>query len=261
MSVPWLKSYKLEGDFGLIMKPEQWPRSALLQAAQLRSSIDWLDTVVPTYNQQLPSCVGHATANWIECMLRRTHGASILSRGQQIDGDMIYARGREMFFAERTDGGGLQLRQGFDAAIDLGILPPDSVVHSIPPDLASMRDALDTSPLVQGHVVSKDWQYASFDNGALPGRTKANILEGAHATCLIGLWDREGNVMLPFLNSWGAGWGWNGIGQMTWGQWQDGIRWMINPEDDIMRGDGPYTADLGPTWKDWIGWRKAVIKV
>ena len=255
----WVGSFGGLGDWGLVRKPERWP---VLPATgdEIIGSIDHLNNIVPTYSQQLPSCVGHATANWIECVLRLTHGRGVLKPREQIDGDAIYERGREMFFAGKK-GGGLQLSQGFSAAIDLGILPKDTEIVAVEPTLYAISAALIDAPLVQGHVVSKDWQYASFSNGALPGKTRANILEGAHATLAIGIWIRDGKVMLPFQNSWGAGWGWNGVGQMTWAQWKDGIRWLINPEDDVMRGDGPYTAKLPENWKTWNGWKKFVVKV
>lgn len=254
----WKNSLRLQGECGVIREPQRWPLLLGNDDAPV-ASIDWLDVVLPTYSQVLPSCVGHATANWIECMLRRQHGRGVFTKGEQIDGDAIYLRGREMFFAGKK-GGGLGLPHGFHAAIDLGLLPPDTLVVPVSPTLRDLSQALTETPLIQGHVVAKDWQYASRDNGSLPGKTKANILEGAHATLLIGVWERDGKTMLPFQNSWGAAWGWNGIGQMTWAQWKDGARWIINSEDDIMRGDGPYTADLSPEWPKWTGWKEFVIQ-
>ncbi len=253
----WTEAMGLRGECGVIRQQERWPVLPESGDAIIRS-VDHLNNIVPTYAQELPSCVGHATANWIEVMLRLTHGRQILGNREQIDGDLIYHRGRELFFPDQP-GGGLMLSQGFRAAIDLGILPPDTVVVAVPPTLRDISQALLTGPMVQGHVISKDWRFAHYSNGALPSRYKPNIFDGAHATLLIGVWVRDNVVMIPFLNSWGAQWGWNGVGQMTWAQWRDGYRWLFNEQDDVMRGDGPYTATLGPEWPTFDGWKQAVI--
>jgi hypothetical protein len=211
---------------------------------------EWYDYMVPTYNQEFPSCVGHATANWIEGMLRKHVSMSALEAGEQIDGDAIWRKAREMFWGGSLDGG-LLVDQGFQAAIALGILPRDSVVVRIGSSVAAVSHELLQTPVVQGNAVHDGWARPDPSNGSI-SLLMPDPFAG-HATCVVAVArvDAE-HYSLPFLNSWtnadGSPWGRYGYGQLRDDQWAQCLM------------DDPATCRLPADWTTWRGWERYVIR-
>lgn len=211
----------------------------------------WFDFVIPTYNQYGPSCVGESWANWTEAMARRWIGPDAIPDGMQIDGTAIWKRGREMFWGGNMSGG-LYLPQGFKAAQDLGIIPPDATLVEVGKDWNSINLALLASPLVQGHRIHKGWFRADRESGCID-HEPAPDNSGAHATLLIGTGiqpDRAGNpTRWRFLqNSWGARVGRYGFFTMTEAEWFEGIMTA-----------GPFTAEI-KDFRAWTGWKKYLVE-
>lgn len=206
----------------------------------------WTRWAIPTYSQVFPSCVGHATANWIEMMLRRALGRAVLKPGQQIDGDRIWRRARAMFFPrEKVEAGGLLMDHGFKAAVDLGILPPDTGVMTVHMDAGMVSRMLRTEPVLQGTATHRGWERPDGQNGyiqpALPDPY------AGHATVIVGVLQRDGEDYILFQNSWGATWGMGGYGLLRADHWAQSLL-------------GPVAvAKLPDHWTDWEGWRTAII--
>lgn len=173
---------------------------------------EWCHHIIPTYDQgALGSCVGHATSNWIEAMVRKHVGRDSFQPGEQINSEAVYARGREMFWRGQGLDGGLYLHQGFYAAIDLGLLPPETKVETVPMDFKSVARALVDQPLVMGQMIDRGWYKADTNSGYItnaPGRL------GGHAILMIGVTRQKLMNYVILQNSWGRNWGWHGNGMM-----------------------------------------------
>jgi len=222
-------------------------RPATMGATPVSPYSAWTKYAIPTYNQQFPSCVGHATANWLEMMLRKSVGRDVFKPGQQIDGDAIWRKGREMFWPkERLDAGGLLMDQGFRAAIELGILPPDSGVMTVHMDIGMVSRMLRTEPVLQGTAVHNGWNRANPQNGQIPFELPNP--HAGHATCIVGVLEQDGDVYVLFQNSWGKNWGHGGYGLLRADQWEQCLL-------------GPVAiCKLPDNWTKWTGWKEYVIK-
>lgn len=216
-----------------------------------RSSIgvpfsDWTKYTIVTDNQHnLPACAGFATANWIECMLRKYQGHDVFERGQQIDGEAIWRKARQMFWShEPIEDGGLYMDQGFRAAVALGILPPDTGVIVREMDIGQLCNSLREHPVLQGTSVFSGWNHPSSINGQIPISNMDS--QGGHATCIIGCIVQDGKYYILFQNSWGSSWGYGGYGLLTANQWSDSL---IGPLS---------TAILSPSFYTWTGWKNFI---
>ncbi len=220
-------------------------RSSALPAAA--SVTGWADFAVPSDCQgDDPSCVGFAWANFVELMVRRYVSRDAIPAGCQIDGRAIWARGREMFWRGRMDGG-LWLSQGFEAAADLRIFPAGSGAVRIAPDWRSIGETLLSQPIVMGTATWAAWHEADATNGAIAPRFRRNLEN--HATLLVErLVQGDGEHGL-FQNSWGSDWGWHGLGCLRF--------------DAILRAlmrSGFYAANLPERWAGHRGWEKYIIE-
>jgi hypothetical protein len=227
--------------------PSRGPRQLCNFHAPIVRAFEWYDFAVPTYNQEYPSCVGHATANWIELMLRRFVGKDVLAAGEQVDGDAIWRRGREMFWNGTLDGG-LLMDQGFAAAIDLGILPAKSQVLKVAANLGVVSQQLAKTPVLQGTAVHRGWSDPDPESGEI-SFDLPNPNAG-HATCIVALVDQKGGNQIgsAFQNSWGKDWGRFGYGILREDQW---LQCLL---------DDPVTCLLPDGWTSFDGWRRFVIQ-
>ena len=224
------------------------PTMAALGATPVSPYSAWTKYAIPTYSQRYDDCAGHATANWIEMMIRRHVGRDALKAGDQIDGEAIWRRARKMFWPkEPVEGGGLLLEQGFHAAIAMGILPPDTGVMLVNMDLGMVSRMLRTEPVLQGTAVSKGWNMPNPENGQIPFDLP-NPRAG-HATVIVGVLMQQDEPYVLLQNSWGAKWGMGGYGLLRGDQWEQSL---ISPL---------CVCKLPDSFADWTGWRDWVIKV
>jgi len=207
----------------------------------------WFRQCLPTYNQNGPSCVGHAWANWLELMLRRYSETEPFQPGEQISGEHIWLRGRDMFYTNRK--GGLTIRQGFEAMRNLGYIPPEATLLAVLPNWICVGYALQSTPLVQAHNVHPGWDQPDPASGCIDHSYTPTVADGYHATLRIGRLVQNGKRFYVGQNSWGPNWGWHGLFVMTESEDAEGIM-----------TDGPYTANLPSGWTAWEDWRKGKIK-
>lgn len=236
---------------GCLVRPSNVRRLAsesLAEAAKNREAVGWQEFAVPTINQHGPSCCGQAWANWFEMLIRREIGRDALKEGEQIDGYAIWRRARELFYGGNL-GGGLFLAQGFAGAMELGILPPGTVLLDITPDLDCIITQLKETPLVQGHIVSDGWYEPNPENGCLDHSKLPKPGDGGHATCLMGADPEESDTFIVGQNTWGSDYAFHGYFVMDFKFWSS-----------CYIGEGPFSARLPEGWTAWDGWRKYVTR-
>lgn len=207
----------------------------------------WYQWALPATNQIGPSCVGQSWANWLECMLRRYVGN--FGWGEQIDGELIWRRAREMFWNGDLSGG-LYLPQGFYAMLDLGLVPPETTIRPCGTSWKEVSAQLASTPLVQAHHIHPGWFHAHSVSGMISHTPSPGPADGYHATLLMATGVRGEELFRVGQNSWGPDYARFGFFGMTDAEWFEGIC-----------PDGLYTAWLPPTWKTWTGWKAAVKKI
>lgn len=229
------------------------PASRSFQAGMARDPLnDWYRDIVPTYNQHYDSCVGHAWANWMECMLRRYVRRDSIPENRQINGDWIWMNARKKHWGGVMKGG-IFIPQGFEAMVDLGWIPPDASLVEVPADFGNYNRALAATPLVQGHQVTAGWFDASRENGCIAHTYKTAMSAGGHCTLGISVAVKEGVPYRGLLNSWGPDWGWNGIGLMTDEYWLD------TALDDVVYTVAPPPGRGWDCLTQCTGWKDALI--
>jgi hypothetical protein len=228
------------------------PLSAITPVATTRPDRlnDWYGYVVPTYAQRYDDCVGHAWANWLECIVRRHVGLEAIPRGMQLDGNLLWSYARRAWWNGVMQGG-IYIPQGWQAMINLGWIPGDSILVDVPADFESYNQVLFMTPVVQGHQVSEPWIDADRENGYIlrPAIPAAGM--GGHCTLGIAAAWQDGPFR-PLLNSWGPDWGFHGIGLL------DDRQWIETALDD-----GGYTCHIPGGMQRlavFDGWRSALIK-
>jgi hypothetical protein len=192
--------------------------------------------------------VGQAWANWLELMLRRYVGSRIFVAPQQISGEMIWKKARQMFYKGDLTGG-LELPEGFEAMKELGFIPDDSMLMNIKPDWNSVGFALLSTPIVQAHHIHSGWANPDPVNGCIDHSGHPTTSDGYHATLRVGQIKQEGTPFYVSQNSWGMDWGWKGLFCMTSTEDAEGLM-----------PDALYTANMPSGWTSWEGWKKGVIE-
>jgi hypothetical protein len=226
------------------------PRPVILSSAPSHDPFEidsWVEAKRPAWLQSASSCGGHATANAIEDIVLKHQGRGALSDREQIDGDLIWREVRKRRYNGDMDGG-VQLHEPLEVAVEIGLLPPSTVIRSVDANLGSVAVALREAPIVQGTCIHDGWKYPHKANGCIPEKYIPNPWAG-HATEICGVRHIDGVWFVLFFNSWGAQWGWNGYGLLPVWQWQQALlaqplQFLVDPAD--MSG--------------WSGWRKAVVE-
>jgi hypothetical protein len=152
----------------------------------------------------IPSCVGHATANWFEMMLRRHVGRDVLKPGEQLDGDAIWRKARALFYPPREGGVGWAI-DGPRVPGRPRARPPCPRVRglcAVHMDVGMISRMLRTEPVLQGTAVHAGWQHPSPESGQIP--FKMPDPKAGHATCIVGVLEQDGEPYVLFQNSWGA---------------------------------------------------------
>jgi hypothetical protein len=184
-------------------------------------------------------------------MVRRWQTPFAIPPGYQVHGESIWRSGRELFWSGNL-GGGLYLPQGFAAAVDLGLLPPDARLVKVGKGWDAVNAALARSPLVQAHYTHPGWFQADTVSGCID-HEPAPDRSAAHATLLVATLERPDVSGAPtrwrvLLNSWGAQRGRFGLFTMTEAEWAEGVM-----------ADGLYTAEI-PDLAAWDGWKKGLVR-
>lgn len=215
----------------------------------------WSKYSIPTFNQLWPSCVGQASANWLEHMLRRYIGMDVLAPNEQLDGDAFWRKAREMFYADEdgianyTDG--ILLDQAFLAMIELGALPKGTHLGRVPTDWNRIYRQLKRTPLIQAHIVHQGWFACNRENGQIGENHKVFPWGGGHATLMVeALTQQRDGVHHHYVmsqNSWGREYGYHGYFLMSLLEWEQCYI------------DGPMYAEMPDGWKEWRGWENFVI--
>lgn len=213
----------------------------------------WYEWENPTEDQgNVPSCAGHAWANWMELMIIRYVSKTALSPEDQLDADAVYYRACDMY-RNGDYANGIYLEEGFMAMMDLGIIANGSVLMEVQSSWDAIATQLHSTPIVQGHVVDQGWfdPYVNKDNGCLDHTAPSSSQAGGHATvCDAALDQVSGETTIRFagiMNSWGKPWGMNGHGVMTHDRWNN------------VRIAPPYAVDMVVDWEEDRGWEKYVI--
>jgi hypothetical protein len=223
------------------------PPAEASESRKIRYSSEWLMHSIPVDSQgDTNACVGYTTANWIEAMLRKTHGRDVLKPGQQIDGEAIWRRGREMFWPkESVESGGLWLWQGFEAAIDMGVLPPATATKEIKSlKFEVLSEEMAKYPLAMAQATHNGWNFPQRESGFIK-RMKGDPAAG-HAVLMVAMLKQGGKPYAMLQNSWGLDWGWHGCGILSESHWQLNALTVC------------CTAELPPMWRAWGGWRRFI---
>lgn len=176
--------------------------------------VSWLPHCRPGDNQGRDgACAVFAFANWSEIMHRRD-----ISDAECLDVYKKYLRRHGGQF-----GDGMTFGAAFRAAVDAGWLPGAKGIQRAR-DLGALRE----QPLVAGYIVTEAWRRVSA-SGCLHHEADSRAI-GYHAVVIVA---RGSMGAMPgtgpwiyIENSWGAKWGWRGIGVMSEALHQSMIRKM-----------------------------------
>jgi hypothetical protein len=184
-------------------------------------------------------------------MIRVRDGVDALQPGEQLDAESLYWFARQKYFGDQEDKG-LMEHHALECAIhDFGIFPPDTRYEEVQPTLADVVEALSDGPLLQVHLVGKNWENPNTSNGYISYQAVTPFTSpGYHMTLMIGYQHRDGQDLILFQNSWGP-WGWHGLGIMSWDTWWAGYRWAMA---------GPLKVKFGPQWNTFHGWKNHIIR-
>ncbi len=211
----------------------------------------WDEWCIPTYQQNGSSCVSQAWTNAFECMIRRYIGKKTFSEGEQLDADAVDAYAREKWYPKGYKGG-MYVPQGFTAMLDLGILPPGTLMEEIADTRSAICTALLETPLVTAHIVHQGWMRASQINGEVENSPKPDGTMGGHCTSRIGfvVQTRNGVAWLYWVqeNSWGTKHGYGGL-----------LLLLESEDKECSIGEGPYRFVLPDHWELHRGWEKYVV--
>jgi C1A family cysteine protease len=234
--------------YGVLPSPEgKPPVLSRLAEADVSHTVEWAYHSIPVDSQGgTNACVGYSTANWLEAMLRKHLGRDVLKPTEQIDGELIWRTGREMFFPdEPVEDSGLWLHHGFKAAIALGLLPPGTIVQEVRQNrLDVLSQRLKEAPLVMAQATHQQWNNPKRESGFIK-KAKGDVYAG-HAVLMVGITQQAGKNFVLLQNSWGLDWGWHGLG-------------LLSEAHYYLNNMAPCcTAKLPEGWQSYDGWRKYV---
>jgi hypothetical protein len=212
-------------------------------------SIDRINYCVPSQNQHLPSCVGEATGNAIELIIRDICGENAIESGKQINGEYLYKLARNRYYNDWQYTEGLSLFDGTKIAKCVGILPEYCCIQKIDPTPRAISNALIKGAILQASPVDSSWVNPKED-----GLVYFDMLSfaGLHATIIVGIWNKTGkidDVEIIFQNSWGSNWGWNGLGRCKWSNW---IKAHNFAESDLLLMNFLRRDTSWNTWREYL---------
>lgn len=206
----------------------------------------WVPWAIPAESQNGPSCAGHGIANFKEIMLRRYVGEGVFVEWQELDGDAIWRRARQLYYGGNMSDG-LYIPEAFNAALEMGIFAPGSKLCTIPRSEAIHSPQFEVTPFVDGHDVSGWIKHGlQEENGQVFEGSKPDGT-GGHCTLHVSRLFQVQNFWQD-LNSWGPKFGWNGC--MIYTESEDNLTAL---------GDDMYYVQEPDGWEQWDGWKKWVI--
>lgn len=220
------------------------PTPQPIRAGAIESVFHWYRAALPTYAQRTDDCVGHATANACEGIIRHyvpaEHMALVVARVLGEIGMAVWqCDGNKLWKLIKDDKGepyegGAYMPDGFESLIKHAIMPAAKVVD-LPKDLAEVAFRLRMAPVLQGTKVHHGWgQTNRF--GYVECRNTVIDLMGGHATQILNVLKqdtRDGmQWYLDFMNSWGNKWGWSGIGMIHEADWRRSVIQLVTIEPE-----------------------------
>ena len=188
----------------------------------------------------LPACFGYAVANVLEHILTVE---GLLKKVEQLDGEAIWRRAREMFWAGNYEGGLFPV-QAIAACVDLNLLP-ESAEYVEVKGWAAINAELAKAPLLQAHHVHAGWQSPDPESGCLDHDPSPTFNDGWHETVLVGMGVKSNKTFMHCQNSWGQAWGRYGFFVMTTEEYLEG-------EAEVGR------IELPEGWWEFSDWRNFV---
>jgi hypothetical protein len=202
--------------------------------------IEYYHRVSPADQQTLQSCESNSFCGVIESWINYYHKCKV-----QLDYNLIYHKAREKFWND-DDSGGLILGQSASVALDLGLLPPDTIIERIPLNLDQIYLALGRGPLQVGYNISDGWRLDNLSKGGAINEDFPLQRNAGHAVALMGLAIQSQIPHHIVLNSWGSYGSMNGFLAMT-------ADYSVNS-----MLDRPISIIPGKMFADFGGWKKFV---
>lgn len=184
---------------GLIPSAEIAYSSAPLRAG---ADVSWLPRCRVGDDQgREGACALFAMANWSEIM-----------HGREISNQQCLALYAATLRTLGRNDGGLTFSEAFKAAAGAGWLPGSRGIARVA-DLRKLPD----QPLLAGYVINGAFDQVNDRTGCLDHTAGDSAVRGTHALAIVahGSINLSEGTWVYIENSWGLGWGWNGIGVMS----------------------------------------------
>ena len=227
-----------------VEKPNDTPNMKVTRGKPIK----WTEYIVPSDDQyDESSCVGRAWAGWLEAMIRYTKGKDSIPENYQIDGALIWKHARQKWWRGTYDDG-IYVHQGALAAIDLGIVPPDTKLKSYASNWPNLKLLLMKAPVVLGHMITDGW-FTTLPNGCINHTLKGKDSLGGHAILDLETIVNSGQEAVIFQNSWGVKkWGYHGLGIMNSEYWEKTV-------DNCL-----YQMEFQESWNNFDEWKLFLVE-
>jgi hypothetical protein len=200
--------------------------------------IGHFDKLNPSDSQgHLPSCAGHALANYLEWVLRE-HGAAP-DRPFQLNGKRIWQAALDKTGRKNTGLTRYEVLRGVEG----DLLPHNTACRYVSPD--NLFDKLQKTPVMLAVNITDQWIFADSKNGFIPlggvkGEAHAVVLAGVSAVT------HSDGPFIHILNSWGARNGVDGIITLDWAEFRRAHIEAWLPEFDHAK----WCVD--GRWREWL---------
>jgi hypothetical protein len=212
--------------------------SAFWQFIKPTHEISHFSKLNPSDSQgHLPSCVGHALANYLEWVLR--HHLAAPTHPFQIDGRRIWKESIQLTGRKNTGLNRFEVLAGVIGSL----LPSTTMCRYI--QSVELFDCLQKGPVILAMSITDQWINADRKNGFIP---PGGVKGEAHAVLLAGVSavSHSDGPFVHILNSWGLKNGMDGIVTLCWEEFKRAYIESWVPEFDQSR----WCVD--GNWKKWV---------